>query len=133
MNSMNVMMLITPKANVSYLYDKNSLKQGLEKMRSSGYTAIPVIRETGEFVGVVTEGDFLWHFVEKCQGNAEDLEECLVGDILRKDSYAPAKIDESSEDLLNKSLRQNFVPVVDDRGCFCGIVTRRDIIKHFVK
>ena len=25
---------------------------------------------------------------------------------------------------------QNFVPVVDGRGMFCGIVTRRDVITY---
>ena len=25
-------------------------------------------------------------------------------------------------------MQQNFVPIVDDRGCFCGIVTRRSVI-----
>ena len=35
------------------------------------------------------------------------------------------------EDLLELSLNQNFVPVVDDLNRFIGIITRRDIIKHF--
>jgi CBS domain-containing protein len=26
---------------------------------------------------------------------------------------------------------QNFVPVTDDRGVFIGIITRRDILRHF--
>lgn len=130
MKDINVMMLITPKVNVAYLYDNESLKGGLAKLRHCGYTAIPVIEETGEFVGVVTEGDFLWQIVEK---GDENLDEYQVKDILRKESYAAAQVDESPEELLDKAMRQNFVPVVDSRGCFCGIVTRSDIIKHFVK
>ena len=30
-------------------------------------------------------------------------------------------------------MEQNFVPVVDDRGSFMGIVTRRAIIESLVK
>ena len=36
------------------------------------------------------------------------------------------------EDLLEKVINQNFVPVIDDRNVFIGIVTRSDIIKYFV-
>ena len=34
------------------------------------------------------------------------------------------------EDLVSVALNQNFVPVVDDRGVFVGIVARRQIIRY---
>ena len=34
-------------------------------------------------------------------------------------------------ELLLRIMEQNFVPVVDDRNIFIGIVTRRDIINYF--
>ena len=37
------------------------------------------------------------------------------------------------EDLIDRALNQNFVPVVDDRGFFIGMVTRKDIIKYCYK
>ena len=37
------------------------------------------------------------------------------------------------DELLAKAIDQNFVPVVDDRGSFVGIVTRKDIILYFMK
>lgn len=132
MNHDNIMMLITPKAQVSYLYDTNTLRQGLEKLKQYGYTAIPVIKETGEYVGVVREGDFLWEIIRTGAVSKPEQEELSVSDILQTNAYAPAKIDESMEALVDKAMQQNFVPVVDDRGCFCGIVTRRDIIKHLL-
>jgi predicted transcriptional regulator len=36
------------------------------------------------------------------------------------------------EELVEKVMNQNFVPVVDDRNIFIGIVTRRDIMQYFV-
>ena len=36
-------------------------------------------------------------------------------------------------ELLQLSMTQNFVPVVDDRGMFIGIVTRQDIIRYFAR
>ena len=35
------------------------------------------------------------------------------------------------DDLVSKSLDQNFVPVVDDRDIFIGIITRKNIIKYY--
>ena len=34
------------------------------------------------------------------------------------------------EDLIAHALNQNFVPVVDDRGVFIGIITRKKIIQY---
>ena len=61
---MNVLMLLKPKSEVEYLIDTYTLRQGLEKMRAHGYTAIPVISKDGEYMGCVSEGDFLWHIID---------------------------------------------------------------------
>ena len=37
--------------------------------------------------------------------------------------------DEDMEDLISKAMNQNFVPVIDDKHIFIGIVTRKDIIE----
>ncbi len=40
---MNIAYFLLPKNTVAYLYDDYTFRQGLEKMRYHGYTAIPVI------------------------------------------------------------------------------------------
>ena len=37
------------------------------------------------------------------------------------------------EDLLDRAINQNYVPVVDDQGFFIGIITRKEIIKYCYK
>lgn len=44
-----------------------------------------------------------------------------------------AHIDAEMEDLLTLSMNQNFIPVVDDRNIFIGIIRRREIIEYFAK
>lgn len=130
----NVAFFLTPKQNVACLFDDFTLRQGLEKLKYHGYTAIPVITRDNKYVGTVSEGDFLWHVVRSEGANQvpiTDLEDLYVKDILRKDYNPPVDISTGMEELLNSAMNQNFIPVVDDLGSFIGIVTRKDIIKYF--
>ena len=133
---MNIAYFLLPKNSVAYLYDDCTFRQGLEKMRHHGYTAIPVITRDGQYVGTVSEGDFLWRILDADREisrpcSMKDLEQLRVRDILRGNHYPPVRITVSMEELLNSAMNQNFIPVVDDSGSFIGIVTRKDIIRYF--
>lgn len=130
---MNILFLLRIKNDVKYIYDDNTLRQGLEKMKGHGYTAIPVITREGDYVGTISEGDFLWHIIKYGRGSLKDQEEYSVKDIIRKDYMRPVKVSATAEELVDSAMNQNFVPVVDDRNKFIGIVTRRDIIKYFIE
>ena len=130
---MNIAYLLHIKSEVKYLYDTNTLRQGLEKMRKHGYTAIPVISEDGDYVGTISEGDFLWHIIENGQGQLKEQEKYKIMDIIRDDFMEPVSINASAEEVIEKATNQNFVPVVDDRNKFIGIVTRKDIINYFME
>ena len=71
---MNIIKLLKPKCSVAYLTNDQSVRQGLEKMKYHGYTAIPVIDSEGKYVSTVTEGDFLWSITEYETTNLKDLE-----------------------------------------------------------
>ena len=133
---MNIAYFLIPKSSVAYLYDDFTFRQGLEKMRHHGYTAIPVITRDGRYVGTVSEGDFLWQLLSEEQEprlsrSMRDMEQLRVRDLLREDNYPPVRITVSMETLLHSAMNQNFIPVVDDFDCFIGIVTRKDIIRYF--
>lgn len=133
---MGIASFLLPKAEVVYLRDDMTLRQGLEKLQRSGYTAIPVIDAEDRYVGVISEGDFLWNILERNE-HLEDMtlkrvERMAVRDILQNGKVQPARIDTAMETLIEQAMKQNFVPVIDDRNVFIGIVTRRDIIKYFV-
>lgn len=127
---MNVISLLTPKTNVAWLYEDWTIRQGLEKLRFHGYTAIPVLAKDGSYVGTVSEGDFLWCLLDQGSGDIQTQEK----QPLRRDNrpgFNPAvRIDVALEELVERALRQSFIPVVDDRGAFVGIVTRQNIIKR---
>lgn len=130
---MNVLSLLIPKTLVAYLEEDDSIRQGLEKMRAHGYAAIPVLSKEGHYLGTVSEGDFLWHIVDKQSQNYKDLESKLVKEVMRNDFIPAVQIGVSKEELLERAMQQNFVPVLDDRGFFIGIVTRQSIIKNLAR
>lgn len=129
-NGMNILFLLKPKKSVSFLYDDDTLRQGLENMRHHGFTASPVLTHEGYYLGTVNEGDFLWHLLKSEKTNIKDLEQERVRDIIREDWNQPVTVSATVEDLLERVLNQNFVPVVDDRNLFVGMITRSAVIKH---
>lgn len=134
---MNIASFITPKAEVSYLKDNMTIRQGLERLRRSGYTAVPVIDSEDRYVGVVSTNDILWRIIDHNENmdtvTMKSMEQMTLRDIIQNGKVKPVCIDTNMEQLLGQAQMQNFVPVVDDRNVFIGIITRSDIIKYFVK
>ena len=133
---MNIASSLLPKAEVSYLRDHMTIRQGLERLRRSGFTAVPVIDREDRYVGVVSEGDFLWNILSRNESldgiTMKKLEHSVIRDILQSGKVRAVCIDTDMEELLEQAKNQNFVPVIDDRSVFIGIITRKDIIKYFV-
>ena len=126
---MNSAYFIHPKQDVATLYDDCTLRQGLEKMRYHGHAAIPVIDDGGRYRGTVTEGDFLWALYNDNHPDLKKLEKTELKTIIRK-NYHPVRASASVDEILNRAYNQNFVPVIDDRDVFIGIIKRKDIIKY---
>jgi CBS domain-containing protein len=53
-----------------------------------------------------------------------------ITEIARRKDYIPVRVTTGMQDLIQRASSQNFVPVVDDKDAFIGIVTRRAIIKY---
>lgn len=127
---MNVITLLMPKTQVAYLEEDDSIRQGLEKMHAHKYTAIPVLSKDGHYRGTVSEGDFLWHILDRKNNSLREQEMLSIKEVLRENFNPAVKIGVSMEELLERAMQQNFVPVVDDRDFFIGIVTRQSIIRN---
>lgn len=129
----SIMRFLTPKSSTAYIDDGSSVRQALEKMRHHGYNALPVINEEGVYVGTLTEGDFLWHLIRSGKSDLREQEETSVHSLIRPEWNPPVRADATMNDLLDKVKERNFAPVVDDRGCFIGLITRRDVLSYFAK
>ena len=135
---MNVAFFLKPKSEVVYLQESMPLAMALNELLRSGYTSVPVINKEGNYVGAVSEGDFLCSLAQTDGEHlrltpAKDAESKRVRDILRPGRNPSGRIDEPAEELVSRTAGQNFVPIVDDRGVFIGIMTRRNVIRYFLE
>ena len=130
---MNIAYFLLPKNSVAYLYDDYTFRQGLEKMRYHGYTAIPVITREGQYAGTVSEGDFLNFVMAAGTTDTQHMEHHRVTELVRKDFCPSLQIDADREQVIAFILEQNFVPIVDSRGALCGILTRRGVIQYLAE
>lgn len=55
---------------------------------------------------------------------------CKSKCIPRKIKHKSVSINADVESIINLATTQNFVPVVDDKGIFIGIIKRSDIINY---
>ena len=68
--------------------------------------------------------------LEKYTLTVKAAESIALRDVRRRRDNEPVNVLSSMEGLIMKVMNQNFVPVVDDRGAFMGIITRRAVIGY---
>ena len=126
----NILFFLTPKAMCAHLMADDTVRQALIRMETARYAALPIIDRNGEYCGTLTEGDLLWALKNECQLDIRKAEHIRIMDIARRRDNTPVKVNATMQDLIDRASRQNFIPVVDDKNTFIGIVTRRSIFKY---
>ncbi len=132
---MNILFFLTPKSDVAYIFEDETLRQTVEKMEHRKFSCIPILNKEGKYAGTISEGDLLWG-IKRLNINITDLkqmEDVSIMAIPRRATYKPVHADADMEDLLDRAINQNYVPVIDDKGSFIGIITRKEIIKYCYK
>ena len=105
----NILFFLTPKAMCAYLYDDYTIRQALEKMESAGYAAA---------------------MKNMCYMDMRQAEARRVMEIARRKDNVPVRVTTSMHELVERASNQNFVPVVDDKDAFIGLITRKAIIRY---
>lgn len=130
---MNILFFLKPKSELAYIYDYHTLRQTLEIMEHHKYSSVSILNREGKYVGAITEGDLLWGLKKRNLLNLKDAEDISIMKIERRLDYQCVSAESNMEDLIDKVMEQNFVPVVDDQEHFIGIITRRDVIGYCYK
>ena len=75
---MNIAAIMIPKVLTVFLHETDTIRQGLERFTVHGYTAVPVLNEQEQYIGSVTEGDFLRHLLKIHTTELKTLEQYRV-------------------------------------------------------
>ena len=130
---MNIFPFMTLKAETKYLLDTFTLRQALEKMEFYRYSVIPLLDENGRYIGTLSEGDLLRYIKKDLDFDLTKGEDVKIAEITRYRSYKPLSLESTLEDLIELAMEQNFIPILDDRGVFMGIIRRRTILEYCKK
>ncbi len=128
---MNLLFFLTPKQDVTFIYQDFTLRQALEKMERHRYASIPVLSRDGAYVGTITEGDLLWGIKNIADLSIEQAESIPVATIPHRHDYKPVPVTTTMDELVQTSFTQNFVPVIDDKQSFIGLIKRQDILRYY--
>ena len=126
----NILFFLPPKAMCAFLYDDYTVRQALEKMEAAGYAALPILNRRGEYRGTLTEGDLLWALKNMCYMDMRQAEAHHIMTIAHRKDNVPVRVNTDMQELVERARTQNFVPVVDDKDAFIGIIPRSVIVKY---
>ena len=129
----NILFFLTPKVLCVHLMEDDTLRQALVRMEQARYAALPILNKRGEYCGTLTEGDALWAMMNNCGLDIHAAEHIRIMDIAHRKDNTPVTVTATMDQLLERAATQNFIPVVDDKNTFIGIVTRRSLIKYCQK
>jgi CBS domain-containing protein len=101
-------------------------------MRYHRYAAIPVLDGEGRYVGTLRNDDILRHILEEGEYSPKTAERTSVYSLLDYGYLKPVYHNASMTELIERVKEHNFVPVVDDRGCFIGLILRRDVLNYLL-
>lgn len=113
--------------------------------QQSNVSAVPVVNGDGEVVGVVSEADLLpkEEFRDVVPDHLTDmrrLDDVLkAGSVLASDLMTAPAVTVAADDTLSQAARimaaekVKRLPVTDGRGKLCGIVSRGDLLKVFLR
>ncbi len=116
--------VMTPRNSIEMIPDDVSEEQLLSFIENSGYSRIPVYRETVDnIIGILHVRDYL---LKRASGS------CELSDAIFKPTYVPETV---SLDVLFKDMQKNhdhMVIVVDEYGATAGLVTMEDVLEQIV-
>ena len=94
---MNILFFITPKSEIAYIYEDDSIRQALEKMEYHKFSAVPLLTRDGRYVGTITEGDMLWGIKNQYNLNLKEAEGISVNTLKRRMDYLPVFVKSNME------------------------------------
>ncbi len=118
--------IMTPRADIIFAEDADTVKQAIDRMRGTGYSRLPVFHENRDrIVGVVMFKDLVPALLDN---RGDD----LVGDYTSEAYFVPETKDIFPMLSEMQTSRQQMAIVVDEYGGTDGLITLEDIVEEIV-
>lgn len=118
--------IMTPRADMMFVEDTETVKQALDRMRGTGYSRLPVFHEDYDrIVGVVKYKDLVPALMD-------DREDAQVGEFAHEAFFVPETKDIFPMLSEMQTSRQQMAIVVDEYGGTDGLITIEDIVEEIV-
>ena len=118
--------IMTPRADMIFVEDTETVKQATERMRGTGYSRLPVFHEDYDrIVGVVK-------FKDLVPALLDDHGDDPVGDYAQEAYFVPETKDIYPLLSEMQTSRQQMAIVVDEYGGTDGLITLEDILEEIV-
>lgn len=111
----------------------STIRQALEKFDFHKFSVVPIIDGDGKYITTVSEGDILRFIKNTARFDMKKAEKVRIKDIELYRPYKACKSDVDIQEIFKLALEQNFVPIVDDRGSYIGIIKRKTILDAMYK
>ncbi|WP_286011674.1 cyclic-di-AMP-binding protein CbpB [Enterococcus italicus] len=118
---------IIPADNVATVLYNHPLEHALLVLSKVGYNQIPVLDSEDRLVGLISLANIVDRMMGLTGFDEKLIENLTVADVMEVN--VPCVADNDLEDILHLLVNRPFLPRVDEQGVFCGIITRKEILK----
>lgn len=121
--------LVVAADRVATVRTENNLLHALTLLSSLGYSSVPVLDIEGKLKGQITLAGIISGIKAIPTFDWDSLQTKTVDEVMDKN---PGRVHEHAEleDVLHLLVTNNYVSVVDSKGAFLGIVTRKGILRR---
>lgn len=130
---MNALTFLTYKSQTAYLNADCTLRQAIEKLKYHKFSAIPLVSSNGKYVGVLTKEQLLGWLGASNITDITQTEKIKISAIIKGEVYRSCSLNVSFAKVISLLLTQRFVPITDDRGIYCGVISRKKIFDYCLK
>ena len=122
---------LIPASRIAFVQDDNPLYHAFLILTKVKYSKIPVLDREHRVVGLLSLAMITDKMLMTDKISVDPLSELKVHDVMQTDFDKINFVETTLETQLHLLIDNAFLPVVDDRGVFQGLLTRREWIKAF--
>lgn len=122
---------LIPASRIAFVQDDNPLYHAFLILTKVKYSKIPVLDKEHRVVGLLSLAMITDKMLMTDEISVAPLSELKVRDVMQTDFDKINFVETTLETQLHLLIDNAFLPVVDDRGVFQGLLTRREWIKAF--